>query len=343
MTETIEFAQPTGFSIEGIAPPPPLRLPSISAPQSRVTTPPPPPRKRRSFSQPTSPIAKKPLSPIAKQQLSPTRAIRKRHPRVAFSTYKPPTLREAPCPVHSYSTIEQELHVKPSRCMRGQHGVKWSDEPREVLAPTRTNCPVHVYSAALSTLSQLGSASFAKHEAPAETTAACPVHAYATPPSSMRTRPATFAKHATPRGAPAREGPLVHAYAEMSSTLSARGATAFSMEGGRDTFQRTARALAPVTAYAPPSSTLRTGGATFGSAPRDALPSLSRTGLLVAPPAGDGPAKRATRAQWRTLKALPKLVALAEAAAQSGGKEGGEGGESPREVMEPALDAAAAA
>merc|ERR1719230_482625 len=100
---------------------------------------------------------------------------------------------------------------------------------RDVLAPARTNCPVHVYQEARSTLSQLGSASFARHQERDDTAGKCPVHAYATPLSSMRQRQATFAKAPTPRVADTPTcAPDVHAYSEMRSTLSSKFAARFS-------------------------------------------------------------------------------------------------------------------
>lgn len=300
--------------MDGIMAPPSIALPglSFSAPESRRATPPRAPR-RHAISQPVSPrkpghkplTGQKPLSPIAKSLLSPTRAIKKHNYCATFSSYNPRAVKKlAPCPVHSYSSIEQEIKALPGH---SSGGVKFSDAPRE--QPRISSCPVHVYQEAKSQLSTLGSASFAKY-APKEAPAGCPVHSYVAQPSSLRSHAASFAKAATPR-TELSSGPPVHAYAPLSSTLSARGATAFSMErldGGRDAYMRTDRALAPVHAYANPTSSFRSvGAATFGSSPSlrgsSSTPTLTRTGLLVYP-----------ASKPRALKPLPKLVPLAEEA-----------------------------
>jgi len=255
---------------------------------------------------------------------------------VTFSSYNPRAVKKiAPCPVHSYSSIEKEIRMMPNHSVGG---VKFSDAPREL--PRLSSCPVHVYQEAKTSLSTLGSASFAKYEAK-EPAVGCPVHSYVAQPSSLRARPASFAKAVTPRNEVASSGPAVHAYAPMSSTLSARGATAFSMErrnGGRDAYMRTDRALAPVHAYSDPISSFRSvGAATFGSTPSlrssSSTPTITRTGLLVYP----------TPTKPRVLKPLPKLVPLTEAIADEARaeaqeaykatpKDADDGSGSPREV-----------
>jgi len=342
--------------MENVPTPPELMLPliSMSAPESRIPSPPAhKPHKRPSFSQPVSPRPSlprkngwnvvrqqlRPLSPIGKKLVSPTRALKKHAYHATFSSYNPREAESsAACPVHCYSNVEQELKAKPSTSVGG---VKFGDTMRDVLAPARSNCPVHVYQEARSTLSQLGSASFAKHKERDDDADKCPVHAYATPLSSMRQRQATFAKAPTPRVTDTPTcAPDVHAYSEMRSTLSSKFATRFSSDRhGRDAFQGTGRALAPVHSYATPRSTLRTGGATFGSTPRSILGSggLSRTGLLVAPPRAEPPRAELFRVPSRltAVKSLPKLMPLKEIAAaptDSPSKAWADDAGSPREI-----------
>lgn len=321
--------------------PPALTLPQISAscPESRLPTPPEMkrPTRRQSFSQPVSPKAK-PISPITKTKppLSPTRALKKHIYAATFASHNPRAVNKlAPCPVHCYSSPEQELKVKPSRAVGG---VKFSEVPRDVLAPVRTNCPVHVYQEARSTLAQLGSASFARYEERAEPDR-CPVHAYATPLSSMRQHSATFGKAVTPRVETATAGPPVHAYSEPLSTLSKGGALFGTSKQGRDAFQRTDRTLAPVHSYAELTSTLRSGGATFGSTPRPSClaGSLSRTGLVSSSSTPTLGLLGARKTSTRALKPLPKLVPLTEvgvepAPAAHKQQQHDDGAGSPREV-----------
>jgi len=338
--------------MENVPAPPALQLPliSASAPDSRLPSPPSLKQSRRqsSFSQPVSPRKNgwqlmrknmKPLSPIGKKcPLSPTRALKKHAYHATFSAYNPREAESsAACPVHSYSTIEQELKAKPSKSVGG---VKFGDTERDVLAPARHVCPVHIYAEARSTLSQLGSTSFARYKERDDDADKCPVHAYATPLSSLRQRPATFAKAPTPRVTDMpRCAPDVHAYAEMGSSLSSKFATKFSTNKvGRDGFQQTGRALAPVHSYSQLTSTLRAGGATFGSTPRSSIlgsGGLSRTGLLVAPPRAE-PTKAPS--SW-ALKPLPKLMPLQEAGAVTACEPlskawagADDGARSPREV-----------
>lgn len=175
---------------------------------------------------------------------------------VKFGNTPRETHREALCPSHSYSTIEQELAVIPSHSVGG---VKFGSTPRDILMPVRTNCPVHVYQEAKSMLSSKASATFATD---------------------------------LPR---------------------------------RDAFQQTTRSLAPVHAYAAPLSTLKTaGGVAFGStAPRAGLlTSVSRTGLLAA-----NITPRRTPLE-RPRRAAPKLAPIA--AEKVHAAEEGDG--SPRDV-----------
>lgn len=330
MTTLVE----TGI-LDNVPAPPSLLLPQISfsAPQSRVQSPPSLKPKRRSFSQPVSPITKKPGSPIKKPLpplRSPDRAVRKYGPRVKIATYNPRDVkREAPCPRHAYATMEQELAHMPSHSVGG---VRFSEVERDVLMPTRTNCPVHVYAEAKSSI-RSAPATFSKFNGksygPGERVESdpCPVHAYAEPPTSMRTRPATFAKAVTPREPIATSGPGVHAYSEMGSSLAKGGARFSTAKQGRDTFQGTARALAPVSGYAAPNSTLRSvGGTTFGSTPRFMSGGLSRTGLVIAA------SEASHRRPLNALKPLPKLMPLAEKEnVETAWAPRAEGG-SPREV-----------
>lgn len=258
----------------GLPPPPPLILPQIisaSAPESRIPSAVPTPRPiRRTVSQPVSPIAKKKaqLKPPAS---SPTRALRKHHYHVTFTTHNPRNNSSGgQCPVHSYVTADQEIAVLPRHAAGG--AVKFSEAPR--LTPGRAVCPVHVYSAAKSELSALGSSTFAKHEDRAPAVGVCPVHSYGDPASSLRQRPATFAKFLPPRNAPLGSGPEVHAYANSSSMLRKTGAVAFG-------------------------STIPRGSLLSG---------LSRTGLVPAPAT---PIPTQATKDRSSLTRLPKLEPLA--------------------------------
>lgn len=257
------------------------------------------------------------------------RALRGHRYHATFAKYNPRDHANAnECPVHSYSSMEQELAVKPTTAVGG---VKFSDAPRDLMLPKRAVCPVHVYASARSTLSALGSASFAKAEH-TEVPDVCPVHAYSSAGSSMRSRPATFAKDLTPRqGWADTSGPPVHAYAPPTSSLRSSGVAGFGTDRqGRDAFQQTARALAPVHAYAAPASTLRTvGGASFGHASRDTLPGLSRTGLVSLTSTPTATKDR----RPRTLKPLPRTGSLqALAPTPETPKHDADGAGSPREV-----------
>lgn len=329
--------------------PPSIRIPSYSAPVSRVATPPPNPRKKRqSFSQPVSPVAKKqPASPIAKAKLSPIkspgRALRKHAYHVTMSKFNPRDHRiEAPCPSHSYTTIEQELAVRPSQSVGG---VKWGNTPRALNNHT-VECPSHSYATMQQELAVLPSHSVGgvkwgdTPRALNKQNVECPAHSYVSMEQELAVLPSQAVGGVkfgdTPRDVlmPIRPNCPVHVYAEAKSMLSSTGSATFSSDRPRrDAFQQTERALAPVHAYAAPASTLRkAGGVAFGgTTPRaDLFASLSRTGLV---PASATP-RRTTieRPRRATMRSLPKLVPLPEPEMLNLSLKPTEGDGSPREI-----------
>lgn len=263
---------------------------------------------------------------------SPKRMTRGRSYHATFASYNPRSEKKnAPCPVHVYASIEQELAAMPNHSSVG--GVKFGDTPRE--SRVRSSCPVHVYADAKSSLSHMGSVKFGDTPRESRVQAECPVHAYADPVTSLRQRQATFAKFFE-RKESLSSGPDVHSYIDPTSTLNSKGASAFGHDHrSRDAFQQTARSLAPVHAYAAPSSTLRTiGGSTFGtprSTPRSNLPSLTRTGLICATPSSPSSTPRSSRGIRPALtlrKSLPKLMPHDEGEASGKGDDNW----SPREI-----------
>lgn len=324
----------------GIPAPPSLKLPSFSAPQSRVATPPPVGR-RLSASKPVSPIAKKRLSPIAKKLLSPLRATRRHVFHATFAkAAAAPDLR-APCPVHDYGGAAQQSNLQRTQSV----GTFCKYNPRD--GSHDAPCPVHSYTSAAQEimLSRRSDsvASFNRYNPRAvEQEPMCPVHSYvnadqeiAAMPNKTSARGVKFGD--TPRRlSPRRPNCAVHVYSEAKSSLSRIGTATFSTgQTRRDLFQRTDRALAPVHSYSSPKSTLKQAGGCVGfgsSAARSELPFpshpalSSRAGLTL------------TSARSRTSlmpKTLPKLRPLPEAACNQAKDEGDH--HSPREIEDPLI------
>lgn len=316
--------------------PPSLKLPSYSAPQSRIATPPPPPKRRISASKPVSPIAKKVLSPIAKKLLSPLRGTsRSRHSfHATFAKAAAIDLR-APCPVHDYGGASQKSKLMRTASM----GTFYKHNPRDA-SYADAPCPVSAYISAeqelmLSRRSESVASMNRYNPRAVEQEPSCPVHSYVSAEQEIAVLPSKFSARGvkfgdTPRRlSPRRPNCAVHVYSEAKSSLSRMGTATFTTgQTRRDLFQGTDRALAPVTSYSSPKSTLKTaGGVGFGSGaarselPFPSHPLSSRAGLTLT-----------TSARSRTSLAprtLPKLQPLPEVPSHPAKAEGGG---SPREI-----------
>jgi len=320
----------------GIPAPPDLKLPSLSAPQSRITTP--PAIKRNAISKPVSPISKRrPLLPITAKASSPDRALRRHKYHASLKTVNPRADDEvsATCPEVQYD--QRNSLLRSQSC-----GTFFRHNPRAAES-SGAPCPTHAYATIEQELAmksqQRHAASFYRHNPRAvDTEPLCPIHSYTTIEQEIAVKPSKTVARGVPFGntprrlSPRRASCAVHVYAEARSTLSEMNSATFGTAGGRTSFQRTDRALAPVHAYADPQSSLRTvGGAAFGrSASRLELPfpshlGSSRSGLTLMP-------SRSRPDLAPRPTALPKLNPLPEVPLSQSESKPDDAQGSPREI-----------